>query len=91
MVNLDTDGRFTGDSFASYDEAQAQFEELSRLVAGLPEPDRRTYYDQLCHSTLAFIQWRGEGLPFRKQLGDFLHVEVAEAGATVRWMSSSDS
>jgi hypothetical protein len=26
------------------------------MAAGLPETDRQRYYDQLCHSTLAFIQ-----------------------------------
>src|SRR5262249_58315382 len=51
-----------------------RFEDLRREAAALPEADRRAYYDALCHSTLAFIAWRTDGLPFADQLADFLHV-----------------
>src|SRR5262249_40190177 len=43
------------------------------------EADRRAYYDALCHSTLAFIAWRTDGLPFADQLAGFLHVPAEPA------------
>ena len=60
--------------------ARARLEELAGSTAqALPEPDRRRYYDQLCHSTLAFINWREQGLPLSRQLTDFLHVPAEPA------------
>ena len=53
VLNMDTEGRYPGDTFASYEEASACFVELKADAIDLQEPDRRTYYDQLCHSTLA--------------------------------------
>jgi hypothetical protein len=41
---------------ASYAEASDRFNELGEGAKRLPEPDRRRYYTQLCHSTLVFIQ-----------------------------------
>lgn len=80
VLNMDTEGRHAPESFASYEEARRCFEELRADTAHLPEEDRRVYYDDLCHSTLAFIARRTGGLPFGRQLGDFLHVPAAPAG-----------
>ncbi|GMV05093.1 MAG: hypothetical protein AMXMBFR53_13730 [Gemmatimonadota bacterium] len=80
VLNMDTEGRHAPEAFATYDEARRCFEELRADAAHLPEEDRRAYYDDLCHSTLAFLSWRTGGLPFGRQLGDFLHVPVAPAG-----------
>ena len=76
VVNLDTAGQFAPDAFGDYADARRCFEALRRDAAALPEADRRLYYDQLCHSTLAFITWRERGLSFESQLHDFLHVEA---------------
>lgn len=81
VVNLDTQGRYTADAFATYAEAARAFEELRSETRGLPEADRRVYYDALCHSTLAFIAWRRNGLPFIEQIRDFLHVPAEPAPA----------
>ncbi len=64
-------------SFATVDAFEARFDELHRRAAALPEPDRRTYYDQLCVSTLALLRWRTAGLSFSDQLHSFLHVPAA--------------
>ncbi len=79
VLNMDTAGELTADDFPSYSEAAEAFAGLREEVVGLPEVDRKLYYDQLCHSKLAFIRWRQDGLPFRTQLGDFLHVPVEPA------------
>lgn len=79
VLNMDTEGRIEPDRFDGYEAARVRFLELRREAAALPEPDRRRYYDQLCHSTLAFIRWRTEGLPFQAQLADFLHVPARPA------------
>lgn len=65
--------------YTDYTEAVAAWQELKRDAARLPEADRRRYYDQLCESTLAFIQWRSVGLSFADQLRRFLHVPAAPA------------
>lgn len=78
-LNMDTEGRYPATSYGSYDDAAEAFEELRRDSASLPEPDRRLYYDQLCHSTLAFIRWRSSGIDFESQLSDFLHGPAAPA------------
>lgn len=74
VLNMDVEGEFEAEAFASYAEAATRWSELRARAEGLEEPDRRVYYDQLAHSTLAFIRWRDEGLEFERQLGDFLHV-----------------
>lgn len=79
VLNMDHEGAYAPEPFADYGEAFARFEELRREATHLPEPDRRVYYDQLCHSTLSFITWRRADLPFRAQLGDFLHVPASPA------------
>ena len=81
VVNLDTEGRYAADAFASYADAARGFEELRADARGLAEPDRRVYYDDLCRSTLAFITWRRSGLPFIEQIRDFLHVPAEPASA----------
>ncbi len=60
--------------FASYTEAREALAELAVRARELPEPDRRLYYDQLCSSTVAFADWREGRLPFREQIGAFLHI-----------------
>ena len=79
VLNMDTEGEFSPDGFPGYDDATERWNDLRRVAASLEESDRRVYYDQLAHSTLAFIRWRSEGLDFESQLGDFLHVPVAPA------------
>lgn len=74
VLNLDTDGAYAPEPFATYDAAARRFADLLREAGRLPERDRRLYYDQLCHSTLSFIRWRDRGLPFDARLRDFLHV-----------------
>lgn len=79
VLNMDSDGEFSPDDFSDYRLATERWSELRRGAGALPEPDRRVYYDQLAHSTLAFIRWRSEGLAFESRLGDFLHVPAAPA------------
>jgi hypothetical protein len=67
------------DPLDSYAEARARFGELQAIAAGLPEPDRRLYYGQVCGSAIAFATWRESGLPFDRQISDFLHVPAAPA------------
>jgi len=79
VLNMDTEGAYVADSFSAYREARACFVELRADAASLPEEDRRVYYDQLCHSTLAFIAWREHGISFSSQLEDFLHAPAEPA------------
>jgi hypothetical protein len=79
VLNLDTAGVFAPEPLRSYGEARDLFSNLRKAVTGLPEVDRREYYDQMCHSTLAFIRWREFGLSFESRLADFLHVPAAPA------------
>ena len=79
VLNMDTAGELTASPFPTYRDARDAFTQLKEESADLPEADRRLYYDQLCHSTLAFIRWRRDGLSFQSQLGDFLHVPVEPA------------
>jgi hypothetical protein len=80
VLNLDTERRYPEDAFTDYAAARERFEALRTEAQRLPDADRRLYYDQLCHSTLAFIAWRDGGLPFQEQLTRFLHVPAAPAG-----------
>ncbi len=82
VVNM-SPGRHTPEQFESYSAARQRFSALRVAAAGLPEADRRLYYDQLCHSTLAFMQWREQGLPFTEQLSSFLHVPAEPASEAV--------
>ena len=79
VVNLDLSGRYKAEVFPSYAEAARCFASLRVDAARLVEPDRRAYYDALCHSTLAFITLRRSGLPFLEQIRDFLHVPAEPA------------
>lgn len=79
VVNLDEAGEFRPEFFPSYREAGHRFADLQARAAGLPEADRRVYYDQVCGSTRAFATWRSSGLPFTAQLADFLHVPAEPA------------
>ena len=79
VLNMDRTGELGRTPFPSYSDAAKAFTHLREEAVGLQEADRRLYYDQLCHSTLTFIAWRQDGLPFRTQLGDLLHVPVEPA------------
>jgi len=80
LVVLDMSaGRYIPEPFISYSDALQRFNELKMEVSSLPEADRRRYYDQLCHSTLAFIRWREVDLSFPDQLSSFLHVPAEPA------------
>lgn len=79
VVNLDTAGQFSPLDFPDYPSARSCFESLRREARQLPEVDRRAYYDDLCESSLAFIEWREGQLGFGDQLRRFLHVPVGEA------------
>lgn len=79
VLNMDMAGRLEPEAFASYDEAAARFAELSAQAPGLPEADRRAYYEDLCRSTTAFMAWRQDGLDFVDQLTGFLHVPAGPA------------
>jgi len=79
VLNMDHKGEYPPESFGSYHEARECFEILKNDAINLPEKDRQVYYDQLCHSTLAFIKWRDRGLEFNSQLSDFLHIPVQPA------------
>jgi hypothetical protein len=72
-------GRLAAEPFADYAAAAARWQELRQQAQALPEADRRTYYDQLAHSTLTVIRWRTTGLPFAEQLAGFLHVPAEPA------------
>lgn len=74
VLNMDTGGEFSPEGFASYAQATERWRSLREEASALPEADRRVYYDQLAHSTLAFMRWRSAGLDFEPQLGDFLHM-----------------
>lgn len=76
VLNMDVEGDVLARPFPSYGEAAEAWSELRGRASGLEEADRRIYYDQLAHSTLAFIRWRTQGLDFESRLGDFLHVPV---------------
>jgi hypothetical protein len=78
VVNMSR-GVHTLEMFGSYTAARQRFTKMREQAASLPEPDRRRYYDQLCHSTLAFITWREKGLPFTEQISSFLHVPAEPA------------
>lgn len=74
VLNMARDGELETEGFGDYAEAAARWRDLAQEAAGLREPDRATYYDQLANSTLAFIEWRTEGLAFDRQLGAFLQM-----------------
>lgn len=79
VLNMDVEGRYPPADYASYEDAQAAWTELRAAAGGLPEADRRTYYDRLCASTLTFLRWRRASVPFAEQLEGFLHVPAAPA------------
>ena len=80
LVVLDMSaGRYNPEPFSGYQVARQRFSELKMQASGLPEADRQRYYDQLCHSTLAFIRWREGDLSFPDQLSSFLHVPAEPA------------
>ena len=66
-------------SLPDYASAREALVILKNEAAQLPEPDRRVYYGQMCHSLLAFVTWREKGLPFTEQLSQFIHVPAQPA------------
>ncbi|MDX1495896.1 MAG: hypothetical protein R3253_17625, partial [Longimicrobiales bacterium] len=83
VLNMDHDGEFAPSPYDDYGDAAEEWRALRRRSDDLPEDDRRVYYDQLAHSTLAFIRWRTEGLTLEAQLQDFLHVPAAPVSDAV--------
>jgi hypothetical protein len=79
VLNMDREGRYAAEAFGDYADAEARFTALRADADVLPELDRRVYYRELCDSTLAFLEWRSRGLPFREQLSRFLHVPAEPA------------
>lgn len=79
VVNMDLDQAFSREPFGSWAEARQYWEGIRADSAELPELDRRTYYEELCGSTLSFITWRSEGLSFENQLAGFLHCPAQPA------------
>ena len=79
VVNLAAPGEIEPAAFGSYAEAARELGRHRAAAAGLGEPDRRRYYEQLCRATLAMVEWREHGLPFAAQLEEFLGVPAEPA------------
>jgi hypothetical protein len=79
VVNMDLGLEFAPEPYGTWDEARVAWEVIQLDAAKLPELDRRTYYDQLCRSTLCFIAWRHKGISFQEQLAGFLHCAAQPA------------
>ncbi|GAC1353780.1 MAG: hypothetical protein NVSMB42_10460 [Herpetosiphon sp.] len=79
LVVLNMSSTHRPEAFDGYGAAQVRLAELERQAADLPEEDRRLYYGQVCQSTLSFLRWRTEPMPFPDQVRDFLHVPPAPA------------
>jgi hypothetical protein len=79
LVVLDMSFDHQPEAFSDYDDATVRFTELKAQSSGLPEPDRRMYFQQVCDSKLAFIRWRQGTLEFREQIASFLHVPAEAA------------
>ena len=82
VVNLDLERRYVADAFSAYTDARDCFTRLRVDASLLPEADRRVYYDDLCHSTLAFVKWRTAGSSLTDQIRGFLHVPAEPAPAS---------
>src|SRR5579875_1542070 len=81
LVVVNMDPARVPEAFSSWDDVRARFDVLRERAAGLPEPDRRLYYTQLCQSTDAFARYHDGGLPFERQIAEFLHGAPAPASA----------
>ena len=79
VVNMDLQREFAPKMYSSWQVARVAWEQIQLDAMKLPELDRRTYYDQLCRSTLSFIAWRHEGISFQEQLEGFLHCPAQPA------------
>ncbi|MDH3225311.1 MAG: hypothetical protein OEO23_16440, partial [Gemmatimonadota bacterium] len=79
VVRLRGADRVLASEFGSYDDARQHLRDLHARTPGLPEPDRRAYYEDVCASSLAFCDWRSDGLGLEDQLAGFLHVPAAPA------------
>ena len=79
VVNMDLDLEFSPQPYCSWEDARVSWEHIQVDSTKLTEPDRRTYYDQLCRSTLCFIAWRHKGISFQEQLEGFLHCPAQPA------------
>lgn len=74
IMNMAED-KVTPAHFRDFDEALACFIDLQYRTVSLPEVDRRLFYQQLCHTTIAIMKWLRDGLPFADRIRDFLHVD----------------
>ncbi len=79
VLNLAAPGEVPAVTFGSYADAADELRQLATAASRLPELDRRRYYEQVCRSTLAFLEWREHGLPFALQLQEFLGVAAEPA------------
>lgn len=79
LVVLNLSEHHKPDDFADFAAARARFQELQPRAESLPEPDRRRYYAQTCASEIAFATWCENGLPFERQIAEFLHVPARPA------------
>lgn len=79
VVNMDLGKEFAPEPFSGWAAARSCWQQIKIDAAELPELDRRTYYDDLCHSTLCFIAWRSDGISFQEQLAGFLHCRAQPA------------
>jgi hypothetical protein len=82
VLNLAAPDEIAAASFGSYAEAAAELRRLEAAGARLAEPDRCRYYQQVCRSTLAFLEWREHGLPFAARLQAFLGVAAEPVSET---------
>lgn len=79
VQKLKTADKYQPAPFKNYAEARECLVQLKTEAAGLPEPDRRVYYDQMCHSLLSFVDWRVQGMSFAGQIKNFVHVPAEPA------------
>jgi hypothetical protein len=79
LVVLNLSDRHQPEALAGYPDARARFDELQSQSRELPEPDRALYYAQTCGSAIAFATWCEDGLPFTRQIADFLHIPARPA------------
>jgi hypothetical protein len=74
IMNL-AEGAITPTRFADIDQALTHLLDLQYRSVDLPEPDRRLFYQQLCHTTASILKWLRDGLPFPDRIRDFLHLD----------------
>jgi len=81
LVVLDMAEDRSTTTFGGWDAARAAFGRLAEEAADLAEPDRRTYYADLCRSAMTVVAWneRDGALPLEDQVAGFLATEPRPA------------